>query len=647
VHFDLFLQGDNGFSDTTGFNLPVGEVSADDPTGPDEYGYYALDNTDLNITGHPLYSWLEIDPTVPGHIYDGQDVGLTDFGNEQDDTRLLNLPFEFQYYGTVFDQVSICSNGWIAFGDMTYFTDFRNWYLPSSFGPYSMVAPFWDDLYQTTTPARKVYYYYDQTNHRFLVEWNVLNYAPGNPPEIFEVVLFDPLYYTTTSGDGIILFQYQDVANVSSQSTDNHYATVGIKSPDNLIGLQYTYWNDYAPGAANLVDGRAIQFTTQPPLYTSPPVITHTPIPDVTSPTNGYTVSADITGYYQIDEDSVFIFWSTERVGPYNQLILPPAPSATPTDFLGNIPEVEPGNVVYYYLYARDVMGNYTYLPDAAPDEVFSFMVGPQTLVVFDDAETATGWLLGVPGDDATTGIWIRDDPVVSYADNGALVQPEDDHTPDPGHICFVTGNAALGAPGGTNDVDGGQTTLRSPMYDLTGFENILISFWYFYTNDQGLNPSQDYWDVAVSNDSGAIWFSVIHTTGTTNSEWYHYQFWLNDYVSPSNRVLLHFIASDEDGGSLVEACVDDISIINLDTTWGNWAEGEYIPASEIRVEFSDDEIHFSWPPVMDAEVYQLIAGNNPSFDDDQGEIIAEVMNNNVVVKRTSTVGYYRVKVIK
>ena len=273
VYFDLFFSGDNGFTDTTGFELMVGEAEDSDPTGADEYGYYALDNTDIYYLNHPEYDWVEIDPTVPGHQYAGQDLNLNDFGDEQDDTGLIALPFEFTYYGQDFSVISICSNGWVAMGDMTYFTCFRNWYIPSTFLPYGLIAPFWDDLYQVSSPPRKIYIYNDARNHRFIIEWNVRNRAPGNPAEKFQLILLDPEYYPTASGDGEIIFQYAEVHNIFGLWNDNHFATVGIESPDNLMGLEYSYWNHYAAGAAVLTDGRAIKFTTNTPVHLSPPVI--------------------------------------------------------------------------------------------------------------------------------------------------------------------------------------------------------------------------------------------------------------------------------------------------------------------------------------------------------------------------------------
>ena len=221
VDFTVFLFGGGDYADTTEFSLTVGLANSADPTGPDNYGYYIIDDSDGMYSGRPMYNWVEIDPTSGGA---GSDAQLTDFGNEQDDSRLLLLPFTFQYYGQSFDTLTLCSNGWIALGNYAYFTDFRNYYIPSTAGPFSMVAPFWDELYQTSTPLRKIYYYNDSPNHRYIVEWNVVSAGTGTPMEKFQVLLLDPEFYPTASGDGEIIMQYLDVSNVTATSSwDNSY----------------------------------------------------------------------------------------------------------------------------------------------------------------------------------------------------------------------------------------------------------------------------------------------------------------------------------------------------------------------------------------------------------------------------------------
>jgi hypothetical protein len=250
----LALTFADGVRDTVPFTIVVGTADTQDPTGPDAYGYFAFDNTDDAYAEKPTYSWIDIVGT-------GTFLGLTDYGENQDDVMTVDLPFPFQYYGETFTRVSICSNGWIAMG-ATYLTDYRNWYMPAAGGPANQIAPFWDNLYQTT--SGKVYHWFDEANHRYVIAWDNVRMLTdySNYLESCEVILYDPAYYPTYSGDGVIVFQYETVNNNDSEQ---HYCTVGIQNREHTEGLTYSYYYTEAATAATLQAGRAIKFTTAGP----------------------------------------------------------------------------------------------------------------------------------------------------------------------------------------------------------------------------------------------------------------------------------------------------------------------------------------------------------------------------------------------
>ena len=141
-----------------------------------------------------------------------------------------------------------------------------------------------------------------------------------------------------------------------------------------------------------------------------------------------------------------------------------------------------------------------------------------------------------------------------------APVQPEDDHTAA-GTQAWITGQHVAGEAAGFNDVDGGKTTLLSPVYDLAGGQNVAVRYWRWYTNDAGNNPGEDWWDVEISNDGGATWTAVEHTQAS-DANWLEQQFLLADYFTAPGQVQLRFVAGDEGGGSLVEAGVDDFLLV-------------------------------------------------------------------------------------
>ena len=97
--------------------LTVGEVTLNDPFGPDSYGYYIYGEEDSDYDLAPTYSWVEIVPSQGG---DGYQLDLNDNGNNQDDVTTIDLPFTFTFYGEDYDRISVCSNGWISFGETNF-----------------------------------------------------------------------------------------------------------------------------------------------------------------------------------------------------------------------------------------------------------------------------------------------------------------------------------------------------------------------------------------------------------------------------------------------------------------------------------------------------------------------------------------------
>ncbi|GJM22812.1 MAG: hypothetical protein DHS20C15_27270 [Planctomycetota bacterium] len=198
--------------------------------------------------------------------------------------------------------------------------------------------------------------------------------------------------------------------------------------------------------------------------------------------------------------------------------------------------------------------------PSGAPGISFGAAVFTSVDSVFADAfESDLGWDPSAPGDDASTGIWTRVDP------NGTGAQPEDDDS-DPGTFAFVTGQGSPGGTLGENDVDGGSTTLTSPVIDLSGGD-ARIGYSRWYSNDTGGAPNADVFVIDVSNNGGGNWVNVevVGPTGPeTSGGWFRHEFLVSDFVAPTNNVRVRFIASDLGTGSVVEAAVDEFSVVRL-----------------------------------------------------------------------------------
>ena len=230
------------------FTIPIGNIDQNSPTFS-EYGYYAIESDDVGNFQAPVYNWIEIAPQLGGN---GTLIGA-DHTTPDGYTKTIGLPFTFQYFGQYYNSISVNSNGYLSMYEIDLVFH-RNRNIPSGIGPDAMIAPFWDDL-----KNGQMYGYYDENNHYFVVEWlDFQNSFYTYYYETFQVILYDPLYYPTPTGDGEILFQYKEINNVDQ---GENYATVGIENEMQDSGLLMTFANIYDPTARLLEDETAILFT--------------------------------------------------------------------------------------------------------------------------------------------------------------------------------------------------------------------------------------------------------------------------------------------------------------------------------------------------------------------------------------------------
>jgi hypothetical protein len=619
--FQLVTTFSGGLTDTTEFTLTVGSRSTDDPVGPDVYGYLAYDDTDVAYAKAPTYDWVEIDPAYGGT--GATEIVLGDNGEYQDKSTIVTLPFSFNYYGETYTQATVCSNGWVAMG-ATQLTTYRNWTIPGAGGPNGMIAGFWDDLYQTTgskvyqkydsdnhkwilewSRMRNMYngstetfeiilfdpahYPTDTGDGLILFQYNAVTItdptdgyvtAGIESPDQSDGVLYT--YFNTYSAGAAVLAAGRailfvptmegpvgtlagDVFNASNGNSalagvtidvlgsGRSFASTGDGSYSGLVppGTYdvVTSHVSFAPDTAFDVVIEEDQATVVDFHLTdiAAPIITTTEHPWTSNTTGPYPIPVTIAEYSQLAETA---FYYSTNGGGFSPLTLEPQGG---DDYLAQIPGQPYSTLVRYYVYARDGLGLEAYDPPGAPAQVFSFAVAQTDTIFEDDAEADRGWTLGVGDDDATTGMWQRCDPEATEA------QPEDDHTPAPGVNAFIT-DCDAGTSQGSYDVDNGKTTLLSPVFDLSGYPCATVSYYRWYANDTGSTPGEDYWVVQVSDDNWATW-ATLENTNVANHSWLQMEFALESYIDMTAQVQLRFIASDEGGGSIVEAGVDDFMI--------------------------------------------------------------------------------------
>ena len=303
-------------------------------------------------------------------------------------------------------------------------------------------------------------------------------------------------------------------------------------------------------------------------------VISHSPV-ETSNPNTGITINANIGMTYPWALGSTNCFYRINDDNIWSSLSM----NGT-TSFTTTIPSQSSGTIVAYYISLLDNYGNESGVTPMASNllpienaNLPNYILVGFELVEEEDFDFNVGfWQTGASDDNAATGLWEIGSPMGSYTDNGDNVQTDEQHTVG-GFQCAFTGNASAPTSGiGENDVDGGHTTLFSPYYDLTDFINPAFSFWRWFTNNTGANPGADWWQVMITDD-GSNW-EYVENNLTSDIGWRKFAFRVKDYVNLTSDVQLKFIASDSlrlgqnlDGGSLIEAAVDDLSLYDSQTS--------------------------------------------------------------------------------
>jgi len=281
------------------------------------------------------------------------------------------------------------------------------------------------------------------------------------------------------------------------------------------------------------------------------------PIPASLEPGQATTFSVQVDGVSATPESGTGTSFISIDGGNFDVALMN---ETSPNVYDLVIPALDCGQTVEFFVTAETTAGDIVTDPDG---ENFAPIIATLQETAFaDDFESNQGWTVGAPGDDATTGVWERVNPL------GTAAQPEDDHTPGAGNTdCFITGQQPFGGDLGTNDVDNGKTTLISPNINLEGSSGAVISYVRWYSNDTGNQPNANVFKVDVSDDGGATWTNV-ETVGPSGDEviggWIPASFTVEQFVDLTNEVRVRFVAEDDpsDGeGSIVEAGVDDFNV--------------------------------------------------------------------------------------
>jgi hypothetical protein len=177
----------------------------------------------------------------------------------------------------------------------------------------------------------------------------------------------------------------------------------------------------------------------------------------------------------------------------------------------------------------------------------------PPETVFSDTFETATGWTTNPNGTDtATTGAWERGDP--EQTDSSGVKQLG---TTVSGTNDLVTGRLA-GTGAGSFDIDGGTTSIRSPVITLPATGSLTLSLSWYLAHGSN-SSSADFFRVSVVGSGTTVLFTQSGAATNRNGAWGSGSWNISGFAGQSVRVLIE--AADASTASLVEAGVDNVTI--------------------------------------------------------------------------------------
>ncbi len=216
-------------SSTSNYNTSYNNLPICASTSWDEYlkGGSSGGGSTANYTkSTATYSWVTTSTSL----------GLTG----DDAYKAVSLPFTFNFYGTNYTSINVCTNGFLNFG--TSSTAYSPATIPNTAAPNALLAVLWRDLNADASTSIT----YSSSTSQFVVTFsNIKNYSNTNR-QTFQVILYP---------DGKIKYQWQTVTNdvTTSIGVENQGGTLGVShsSPTNGSAILFTppaSWSSPAQG---------------------------------------------------------------------------------------------------------------------------------------------------------------------------------------------------------------------------------------------------------------------------------------------------------------------------------------------------------------------------------------------------------------
>lgn len=414
--------------------------------------------------------------------------------------------------------------------------------------------------------------------------------------------------YTSYYTDGVVIYDATyphnlveianfDTSPLTSQNTDGCWGVYPFFPSGNIVASDREE-GLFVLGATEhqgaYLEGTVTEFGTSNPLNNVQITIDGQSITDFTSVLGDYATGIEATGTYDVTYSKTLYFPQTistpllESAITTQDVELVPIPQYSVTVTVLDAQTLDPiegANVVAHHtylshngttdingevvldLYYEDnyelIAGGWGYDTDCFNDTLLNSSSAGITMyidqAIYDDFSFDLGWTVF---GDALKGMWVRDVPVA--VDIGGVIEnPYTDGLFDCGREAYLTGNGSTA--GNDQEVDGGFTTLISPVFDMTGFTNPHVNFEAFFYNMHGPFYPDDTLVISLFNGVTTVEIAKIYKDNVNMSLWYPYSIPVAGLIAFTNTMQLIVSISDFPATvNICEAAFDNFSITDF-----------------------------------------------------------------------------------
>ncbi|MFH1065345.1 MAG: right-handed parallel beta-helix repeat-containing protein, partial [Nanoarchaeota archaeon] len=168
------------------------------------------------------------------------------------------IGFNFSFFGRTYTSVNVTTEGYMTFDLASDIVEESQPVIPSTDGPESIIAPWWDGLNTAGSDSTGNVFVYTagiRPYRRFIVEWyNVI--PDAKTPSDYSNMNFQAILYETTNN---IRFNYYDTigSGIAGYADYGGSATIGIEDASGTKGLMWSY------NEASVFNQSSILFSTE------------------------------------------------------------------------------------------------------------------------------------------------------------------------------------------------------------------------------------------------------------------------------------------------------------------------------------------------------------------------------------------------